>query len=182
MTRISLGVQSLVARVLADLGRRHGPGSVGRAVGLVGEAGFATYNVDVVYGSVAEQNEDLAATIDGLLALDPAPPHVSAYALTVEPGTPLAADPARHPDDDTEADRYELVDEMLGAAGLDATRSRTGPDPATSAITTSPAGRGRTTSASAVRRTATWPGTALPTSPRPSATSTGSATASRRWR
>ena len=47
------------------------------------------------------------------------PPHVSAYALTVEPGTPLAADPARHPDDDTEADRYELVDEILGAAGLD---------------------------------------------------------------
>jgi len=119
VTRISLGVQSLVTRVLADLGRRHSPGSVARAVGLVGETGFATYNVDVVYGSVAESDDDLAATLDGLLAFDPAPPHVSAYALTVEPGTPLARDPARHPDDDIEADRYELVDEMLGAAGLD---------------------------------------------------------------
>ena len=47
------------------------------------------------------------------------PPHVSAYGLTVEPGTPLAADPARHPDDDTQADEYELADELLTAAGLD---------------------------------------------------------------
>ncbi len=42
---------------------------------------------------------------------------MSAYALTVEPGTPLAADPARHPDDDVLADRYERADERLAAAG-----------------------------------------------------------------
>ena len=46
------------------------------------------------------------------------PAHVSAYGLTVEPGTPLAADPARYPDDDVQADKYELADELLGAAGL----------------------------------------------------------------
>ena len=51
-----------------------------------------------------------------MLALEP--PHVSAYALTVEPGTPLADDPARHPDDDIQADEYELADELLTAAGL----------------------------------------------------------------
>jgi coproporphyrinogen III oxidase-like Fe-S oxidoreductase len=43
---------------------------------------------------------------------------VSAYALTVEPGTPLARDPGRHPDDDVQAGRYELVDAMLSAAGF----------------------------------------------------------------
>jgi oxygen-independent coproporphyrinogen-3 oxidase len=117
-TRISLGVQSLAPHVLADLGRRHSAGSVARAVALVGEAGFATYNVDVVYGSVAESDDDLAATLAGLFALDPPPPHLSAYALTVEAGTPLARDPGRHPDDDVEAARYELVDETLAAAGL----------------------------------------------------------------
>ena len=50
--------------------------------------------------------------------LDLGPPHVSAYALTVEAGTPLAGDPARHPDDDVQADEYELADELLASAGL----------------------------------------------------------------
>jgi oxygen-independent coproporphyrinogen-3 oxidase len=42
---------------------------------------------------------------------------VSAYCLTVEPGTPLAADRSRHPDDDIQARRYALADQVLGAAG-----------------------------------------------------------------
>ncbi len=117
-TRVSLGVQSLVPHVLADLGRTHRPGSVRRAVATVGEVGFASFNVDVVYGSVAESDADLVTTLTGLLALEPSPPHVSAYALTVEPGTPLARDLRRRPDDDVEAERYELVDETLEAAGL----------------------------------------------------------------
>ena len=37
--------------------------------------------------------------------------------MTVEPGTPLAADPARHPDDDVEAGRYERAEAVLSAAG-----------------------------------------------------------------
>ena len=52
-----------------------------------------------------------------MLGLDPPPRHVSAYALTVEPGTPLAADPARHPDDDVSARRYAQADAALSAAG-----------------------------------------------------------------
>ena len=44
---------------------------------------------------------------------------MSAYALTVEAGTPLAADPHRHPDDDDQADKYLVATERLGAAGLD---------------------------------------------------------------
>ena len=43
---------------------------------------------------------------------------MSAYALTVEAGTPLALDPARHPDDDDQADKYLAATERLGAAGL----------------------------------------------------------------
>ncbi|MEI7547752.1 MAG: coproporphyrinogen III oxidase, partial [Actinomycetota bacterium] len=46
------------------------------------------------------------------------PTHVSAYALTIEAGTPLAAKPELHPDDDDLADKYELVDDLLTAAGL----------------------------------------------------------------
>jgi oxygen-independent coproporphyrinogen-3 oxidase len=79
--------------------------------------GLPTFNLDVIYGAVGEQLSDWGATLDSILALDP--PHVSAYALTVEAGTPLATQPERHPDDDDQADKYELVDAVLTAAGLE---------------------------------------------------------------
>ena len=55
-------------------------------------AGLATFNLDLIYGSVGESLDDWRVTLERALALEP--PHVSAYALTVEPGTPLADDPA----------------------------------------------------------------------------------------
>ncbi len=118
VTRISLGAQSMREHVLAGLGRRHTPGTLERAVRLVGSTGFASFNVDLVYGGAGERDEDWLASLEGVLALEPSPPHVSAYALTVEPGTPLWRDPARHPDDDVLARRYELADDVLSAAGL----------------------------------------------------------------
>ncbi len=116
VNRISLGVQSMVPSVLAALGRTHVPVNVERAVAATRAAGIATFNLDIIYGGAGETLDDWRATLEGVLALDP--PHVSAYALTVEPGTPLADDPSRHPDDDDLADKYELADELLAAAGL----------------------------------------------------------------
>ena len=116
VTRVSLGVQSMVAHVLAALGRTHDPANVRRAVDAVREAGLATFNLDLIYGGAGETLDDWRRTLDAALALDP--PHVSAYALTVEPGTPLADDPARHPDDDDQADKYLAAGEALEAHGL----------------------------------------------------------------
>lgn len=118
VNRISMGVQSTVPHVLQALGRTHGPASVRAAAGAVGEAGFTSYNVDLVYGAVGESTDDWAHSVADVLALEPRPSHVSAYGLTVEAGTPLAADAARHPDDDDLAAKYELADDLLGAAGL----------------------------------------------------------------
>ena len=115
VTRISLGVQSMVPHVLAALGRTHDPANVRAAVDAVGAAGFATFNVDLIYGAVGESVADWTRTLEEALALDP--PHVSAYGLTVEAGTPLAADTARHPDDDDQADKYAVADDLLTAAG-----------------------------------------------------------------
>jgi oxygen-independent coproporphyrinogen-3 oxidase len=114
--RISLGVQSMVPSVLAALGRTHVPVNVERAVDAIRAAGIATFNLDIIYVGSGESFDDWRATLAGVLALRP--PHVSAYALTIEPGTPLAEDPSRHPDDDDLADKYELADEMLTEAGL----------------------------------------------------------------
>ena len=116
VTRISLGVQSLLPHVLASLGRAHDPAVARRAARTVAAAGFASWSVDLIFGAVGESAADWVATLDGVLALGP--PHVSAYALTVEPGTPLAADPARRPDDDDQADKYLVADEALARAGL----------------------------------------------------------------
>jgi len=117
VSRVSFGVQSMVPHVLESLGRRHGTTQVARAMALAGDAGFASVSVDLIFGAVAESDADIAATLDAVLGLEPRPSHVSAYALTVEPGTPLARDRGRHPDDDVTARRYASVDAALVAAG-----------------------------------------------------------------
>ncbi len=116
VTRMSFGVQSMQDDVLRSLGRTHDPANVRRAVGWARDAGFETFNLDLIIGAAGESAADVEATVDAVLALEP--PHVSAYALTVEPGTPLADHPDRYPDDDDQAAKYLAVDERLEAAGL----------------------------------------------------------------
>jgi len=117
VNRMSFGVQSTQPAVLADLGRRHGTGAHEEVARAVTEAGYATWNMDLIIGSRAESLADVAATIDDLLQLPTPPPHLSVYALTAEAGTPLGQDPQRHPDEDATADAYELVATLLEGAG-----------------------------------------------------------------
>lgn len=117
VNRVSIGVQSMVPHVLASLGRHHTPSNVSEAVRRVRAAGISRVNLDLIYGAVGESLSDWRATIEHSLALEPS--HVSAYALTVEAGTPLAAAPERHPDDDDLADKYEMADELFVRSGLD---------------------------------------------------------------
>ena len=117
VTRISLGVQSTVDHVLVGLGRRHGPDHVVGAAHAVAAAGFDSWNMDLILGGAGERDEDWERSLADVLGLASPPPHVSAYALTVEPGTPLGRDPDRHPDDDVQAGRYEAGDRILSAAG-----------------------------------------------------------------
>jgi putative oxygen-independent coproporphyrinogen III oxidase len=118
VNRLSFGIQSLSPLVLRGLGRQHDPATGRRVVALAGAVGFERVNVDLIFGGAGETDANWVRTLEGVLELSPRPGHVSAYALTVEPGTPLAADPARHPDDDVQAGRYEVADSVLGAAGL----------------------------------------------------------------
>lgn len=121
VNRISFGVQSMQPHVLAELGRTHDPAGVATAVQWARVAGFEHINLDLIYGTPCESVADWRASLDGALAL--APDHISAYALTVEPGTPLGRDIAaggrRAPDDDDQAEKYEITDEVLGSAGYE---------------------------------------------------------------
>ncbi len=121
VTRVSLGVQSFRRPVLAALGRTHDPANVTRAVGWARGAGITRLNLDLIYGTPGETVADWRASLEGALALEP--DHVSAYALTVESGTPLGQDIAAGrraaPDDDDQAEKYEVADDVLTAAGLE---------------------------------------------------------------
>ncbi len=119
--RLSFGVQSTNAHVLAALGRTHDRANVACAMAMARDAGFARLNVDVIYGTPGESLADWSRTLDDVLGLEP--DHVSAYALTVEPNTPLGARVASGstpaPDDDDQADKYAAADERLAAAGFE---------------------------------------------------------------
>jgi putative oxygen-independent coproporphyrinogen III oxidase len=119
--RLSFGVQSSRAHVLAALGRTHDRDNVARSIAMAREAGFERVSVDLIYGTPGETIDDWNRTLDDVLALEP--DHVSAYALTVEPATPLgklvAAGASPAPDDDDQADKYAIVDARLGDAGFE---------------------------------------------------------------
>ena len=115
VNRISLGMQSAREHVLLSLGRTHTPANVQRAVDAIATAGIDNFNVDVIYGGAGESLDDWRATLESVVALGA--PHVSAYGLTVENGTALAEQPARHPDDDDQADKYDLADDLFAAGG-----------------------------------------------------------------
>lgn len=120
-TRISFGMQSSAPHVLATLERTHTPGASGAAAKAARAAGFEHVNLDLIYGTPGETDEDLKNSLDEVL--DARVDHVSAYSLIVEPGTALARRVQRGevamPDDDVAADRYELIDDRLTAAGFD---------------------------------------------------------------
>jgi putative oxygen-independent coproporphyrinogen III oxidase len=117
VNRMSFGVQSTQPAVLADLGRRHGTMAHEAVSRNVTDAGFETWNMDLIIGSRAESLEDVGHTLDDLLTLESPPPHISCYVLTPEPGTPLGDDPGRRPDEDDSADAYELVSRVLEENG-----------------------------------------------------------------
>ena len=120
VTRLSLGMQSAVPRVLAVLDRQHEPGRPERCVRWARAVGFRQVSLDLIYGTPGETDADWLASLDAALAAGP--DHISAYSLIVEDGTRLAARIRRGelppPDDDVLADRYTLADERLSAAGL----------------------------------------------------------------
>ncbi|HNM84788.1 MAG: radical SAM family heme chaperone HemW [Mycobacterium sp.] len=120
-TRVSLGMQSVAPAVLRILDRVHSPGRAPAAAREALAAGVAHVNIDLIYGTPGESDDDLDRSLDA--ALGAGVDHVSAYALTVEDGTALARRVRRGEitpvDDDVLARRYELLDRRLTAAGFD---------------------------------------------------------------
>lgn len=120
VTRVSIGMQSAVPHVLAALDRTHDPENVRTAVDASRDAGLDV-SVDLIYGAPGETLADWEASLDEAVSLTS--DHISAYALIIEDGTKLARQIRRGevpaPDDDLQADMYELADAKLSDAGFD---------------------------------------------------------------
>ncbi|MFF4415146.1 radical SAM family heme chaperone HemW [Streptosporangium sp. NPDC001559] len=120
-TRMSFGMQSAREHVLRVLERAHTPGRPAQAVAEARAAGFEHVNLDLIYSTPGESDDDWRASVAA--AIEAGPDHVSAYSLIVEDGTRLAARIRRGelpmPDDDVAADRYLIADGMLAEAGFE---------------------------------------------------------------
>ena len=119
-TRVSIGMQSSVASVLKTLDRTHNPENVAKAVSAAKAAGLQV-SVDLIYGTPGESLDDWRDSL--ATAIDLEPNHISAYSLIVEPGTKLArqvrSGELNAPSDDDHADKYEIAEQMISAAGFD---------------------------------------------------------------
>jgi len=121
VNRISFGMQSAVPTVLRVLDRTHDPLRVPQVVEEARHAGFDQVSLDLIYGTPGESLSDWCFSLEAAVALEP--DHLSAYALIVEEGTALSRQvrggAVPSPDDDDLADKYELADGVLSAAGLE---------------------------------------------------------------
>jgi putative oxygen-independent coproporphyrinogen III oxidase len=117
--RLSMGAQSFDPSVLKALERIHQPASVRRAMAAARRAGYANVNLDLIYGAEGESADSWERTLHETAGL--APEHVSAYALTIEPATPLgrkvAAGVSPEPDPDLQAEMFQVACDVLRDAG-----------------------------------------------------------------
>lgn len=121
INRMSLGAQSFAPHVLDTLERLHDPERVRMAVATAREAGVEQVNLDLIYGTPGESDDDWDASLQAVLDLGV--DHVSAYALTVAANTPLARHVAEGrlppPDPDLQRDRFDHAREVLTEAGFE---------------------------------------------------------------
>ena len=120
INRLSYGVQSANTEELRMLERAHDFFEVIEAVGAARKAGFQNLNLDLIYGLPEQSLATWQTTVKRILALHPA--HISAYALTLEHGTPFGRWASRGilplPDPDLAAEMYEWLSETLEASGF----------------------------------------------------------------
>lgn len=87
VNRLSMGVQSFDPDLLKFMNRAHTSTEAYRSLEIVKSTGFESYSVDLIYGNPGQSINSLEKDLETLISFDP--PHVSAYALTIEPETRL---------------------------------------------------------------------------------------------
>ncbi len=121
INRLSLGIQTFSPKHARFLNRAHSVTDARDLLEMVGKAGFNSWSADLMFALPHQTLTEFEQDIDTLL--ETAPPHVSLYGLTAEPGTPyteaLKAGSLPKQDEDTWADMYDLAVSKLSQAGIE---------------------------------------------------------------
>lgn len=120
ITRVSLGTQSFRDERLRWMGRAHDSRQALASIASIAQAGFTSWTIDLIYGlpgmTLTEWDEQMS------IALDHAPPHLSAYCLTIEERTALGHQlrkgALRVPDDGDQAEQFDRLIDRMATAGL----------------------------------------------------------------
>jgi putative oxygen-independent coproporphyrinogen III oxidase len=119
--RVSMGAQSFAPHVLSTLERGHTSERPLTAVAQARAAGIEAVNLDLIFGTPGETDDDWRRTLETVLGAGT--DHVSAYALTIHDNTPFGRAVAQGampaPDDDVQRDRFDVAREVLGAGGFE---------------------------------------------------------------
>jgi oxygen-independent coproporphyrinogen III oxidase len=120
VNRISIGVQSFQPQLLKFLGRVHSADEAMKALQVIGDAGFENFSLDLIYANPAQTLRDLESDLDTALSFQS--PHLSAYNLTIEEGTPFHYEYRSGRisllSEDEEIAMAELIERRLSDAGL----------------------------------------------------------------
>ena len=116
VNRISLGAQSFNDNELKALGRIHKSKEIFESCDMINEAGFKNFSLDLMLAVPEQTMDSLSYTLDCIERINP--PHVSAYSLIVEEGTPFYNMDLALPDENTEREMYYYATERLKAKGL----------------------------------------------------------------
>ena len=120
VNRISVGVQSFQPHLLKFLGRVHSADEAVKALQVIGDAGFENFSLDLIYANPGQTLRDLENDLDTALGFQS--PHLSAYNLTIEEGTPFHHEYRSGRisllSEDQEIAMAELIERRLSDAGL----------------------------------------------------------------
>lgn len=120
INRLSIGMQAAQDRLLAVLGRQHTREQFECAYNLARDAGFSNINIDAIYALPGQESGEWGETLRFILKKEPE--HISAYALKIEPETPLfhavSAGAAVPADEDMDLAMYHMAQEILAERGF----------------------------------------------------------------
>lgn len=119
--RLSMGIQSFDEEELRWMNRAHTAVESLLCIDEIRNAGFTNFSIDLIYGSPLLTNDNWKRNVD--IIFDKQVPHISCYALTVEPKTPLAKMIAQHKRENTDAEKqsaqFLLLMEWMRANGYE---------------------------------------------------------------
>jgi oxygen-independent coproporphyrinogen-3 oxidase len=121
INRLSIGIQSFIERDLKWMNRAHNAEQALNSIELAREAGFNNFSIDLIFGTPGLTDKEWEKNIKTVIDLNV--PHISSYALTVEPKTALqkliGLKKKEDVNNDVQSLQYLLLMQMMRAAGYE---------------------------------------------------------------